>query len=520
MVDHKALFDAMPVPRFLVVPEAGDRFTVSEINRRALEYFGRKQDQIEGFSVEDFMDAENARHFQQSFEVCVRQKMPVSIHALPSFPQGIRVHGFWINPLLDMTGEVALLDVMAQPDPSDDSIVQRERDDAISLLSSIFDVSEIGIVVTDHNRRIVRVNDSFIRTYGWSRDDVVGDDFLSLASPEEEEEKSQEEQEQEEAHFIESGSRTSGEIKIQRKDGTVASALFTTATLELSQKRQFQVTTIMDISMRKQMETSLRMAKEQADAANHAKSSFLANMSHELRTPLNAIIGFSEMMTKETFGELGHPKYKEYLEDIHLSAKHLLEIINEVLDMSKIEAGRAELDEEWLDIEDLVRAINRIISSRAFSSGITVNINIPQRLPAVYADSRLMRQVLINLVSNAVKFSYEGGTIEITAQIIDDGELEIIVKDYGQGIPEDKIKEALEPFGQIFDSAHAAKQYQGTGLGLPLARAMIDLHGGHMELDSQEGQGTTVRIYLPRRRVARKVEDDTHIAQVRDENTR
>jgi PAS domain S-box-containing protein len=402
-----------------------------------------------------------------------------------------------------MSGEVALLDVMAQPDPSDDSIVQRERDDAISLLSSIFDVSEIGIVVTDHNRRIVRVNDSFIRTYGWERDDIVGEDFLSLASPDEEE-KTQEERDREEQHFIESGSRTSGEVKIQRKDGAVASALFTTATLELSQKRQFQVTTIMDISMRKQMETSLRMAKEQADAANHAKSSFLANMSHELRTPLNAIIGFSEMMMKETFGELGSSKYKEYLEDIHLSAKHLLEIINEVLDMSKIEAGRAELDEEWIDVEDLIHSINRIVSSRTFSSGITVNVNIPRRLPGLYADSRLMRQILINLVSNAVKFSYEGGMIDISARMLDDGELEIIVKDYGQGIPEHKINEALEPFGQIYDSAHAAKKYQGTGLGLPLARAMVELHGGHLEMDSKEGKGTLVRIYLPRRRIARE----------------
>ena len=515
MVDHKALFDAMPVPRFLVVPDDHDYFVVSEINRRALEYFGRKQEQILGYTVEDFMDAENARHFQQSFEVSVRQKMPVSIHALPSFPQGIRVHGFWINPLLDMHGNVALLDVMAQPDPSDDSIVQRERDDAISLLSSIFDVSEIGIVVTDHNRRVVRVNDSFIRTYGWSRDDIVGEDFLSLASPGEEE-KSLEDEKREDENFIESGSRTSGEVKIQRKDGTVASALFTTATLELSQKRQFQVTTIMDISMRKQMETSLRMAKEQADAANHAKSTFLANMSHELRTPLNAIIGFSEMIMKETFGELGHAKYKEYLEDIHLSARHLLEIINEVLDMSKIEAGRAELDEEWIDIEDLIHAINRIISSRAFSSGISVNVHIPERLPALYADSRLMRQILINLVSNAVKFSYEGGTIDVSARILEDGELEIVVNDHGQGIPENKINEALEPFGQIFDSAHAAKQYQGTGLGLPLARAMVELHGGHLELDSKPGQGTSVRIYMSRRRVAREIEEKSRTPKDED----
>ncbi|MGE4314304.1 MAG: PAS domain-containing sensor histidine kinase [Pseudobdellovibrionaceae bacterium] len=494
-IDHKVLFDAMPVPRFLVEPDESGHYVIREVNARALEYFSRRREHICGKPIIDFMDSENARHFEQAFEVCIKQKVPVTIQALPSFPGGIRVYGFWINPLLDLTGKAVLIDVMAQPDTADDSILQRERDDAISLLTSIFDVSEVAIVVTDHHRRIVRVNDSFIRTFGWKRDDVIGEDFSFLIAPEE-----QEIAIRNHDRMIESGMRSSGEMRMLRKDGAVANALFTTATLELSQRRRFQVATIMDITLRKQMEVSLRMAKERADAANNAKSAFLANMSHELRTPLNAIIGFSEIMMNETFGKLGSDKYIEYLGDIHLSARHLLEIINEVLDMSKIEAGKVDLDEQPYSIKDLIVSVTRMMTSRAFTSKIDMVTEIPEDLPGVKSDPRLIRQVLINLVSNAIKFSREGGKIDIKAYVRSDGDMVISVEDEGIGIPKEKIREALEPFGQITDSQHA-KEQQGTGLGLPLAKAMIELHGGTLSLESDLGKGTKVTVTLPERRL-------------------
>jgi len=494
-VDHKLLFNSMPVPRFIVKPDEDGHYVIQEINARALEYFSRRREHIIGKPIVDFMDSENARHFEQAFEVCMKQKVPVTIQALPSFPGGVRVYGFWINPILDISGNAVLIDVMAQPDTADDSILQRERDDAISLLTSIFDVSEVSIVVTDHHRRIVRVNDSFVRAFGWKRDDVIGEDFSFLIAPEE-----QEVAIRNHDRMMESGMRSSGEMKMLRKDGAVANALFTTATLELSQRRRFQVATIMDITLRKQMEVSLRMAKERADAANNAKSSFLANMSHELRTPLNAIIGFSEIMMNETFGALGSPKYSEYLGDIHLSARHLLEIINEVLDMSKIEAGKVDLDEQPYNIRDLIVSVTRMMTSRAFTSKVEMISDVPDDLPGLKSDPRLIRQVLINLVSNAIKFSKEGGKIHIKSYMKPDGDMVISVQDEGIGIPKEKIKDALEPFGQITDSQHAREQ-QGTGLGLPLAKAMIELHGGTLTLESDIGQGTKVIITLPERRV-------------------
>ncbi len=491
LIDYRILFDLMPVPRFVVRPDGLGSFFLLSANKKALQYFELGQKNVLGQRLDEFLDKDNARHFRQSFKVCFKHKKPVRMQSLPGFPGGMRVHGFVINPVLDDGGSVDYMDVIAHADGTDQSMLQRERDDAISLLSSIFDVSEVGIVVSDNDRRIVKVNDSFLRIYGWSREELIGKDFSAMVTPDE-----QESMKLSHDEFIRSGQRSSGEMKITRKDGSVANALFTTATLELSQNRRFQVTNVMDITLRKQMEVSLRLAKEQADTANHAKSTFLANMSHELRTPLNAIIGFSEMMKNETFGPLGKDKYKEYLGDIHLSACHLLEIINEVLDMSKIEAGRVEIDEAWISIPDLIGTISRITATRASNNGLTIVEDVQDNIPSLLADMRLVRQILINLVTNAVKFSKSGEEVKLKARLLEEGNIEFVVTDHGVGIPEERIKEALEPFGQISEPVNI-QGYQGTGLGLPLAKAMAELHGGTLDLQSEPGKGTTVTVTFP-----------------------
>ncbi len=493
-MDHKLLFDRMPVPR-IIVEHKGGEFYLASLNDKACEFFGKAERDVMGKTLDVLLDHENAEHILHSLNVSVKRKKPVTIQSLPTFPGNAQVPGFWINPIIDEHGEVTILDIIAQPNLTDDSALQRERDDALLLLTSIFDVSEVGILVTDHNRRIIKVNDSFIRIYGWNRNDLVGQDFINIISSDEQDLARRNHEE-----FIRGGIRSSGEMKLSRKNGSVANVLFTTATLELSQRRRFQVTTIMDITLRKQMEYSLRIAKEQADAANHAKSAFLANMSHELRTPLNAIIGFSEMMIKKTFGALGHTKYDEYLDDIHMSAKHLLEIINEVLDMSKIEAGKVELDEQEIDMAGLIDSVVRIMANRAFNSGLEIKEQIATGLPALYADPRLVRQILINLITNAIKYSHKSGVIEVNALLNDKGCMQLIVRDYGVGIPKDRIKEAMQPFGQIHDPTRSNTQ-QGTGLGLPLTKAMTELHGGRLYLESDTGKGTTVTITFPENRI-------------------
>ncbi|MCB9991734.1 MAG: PAS domain S-box protein [Rhodospirillales bacterium] len=482
----------MPLPSFVVTTTADNGFVLSYVNDAACHYFNHERCEFSGKPVRNMIDEAILPQFVQAFDDVLKKNRPVTVQAAALLADGIRLGGFVISK------SGAFIHVMGIPAASEVDSLQQERDDAISLLTSVFDVSEVGIVVTDQNQKIVRVNDSFVRIYGWSRDDLIGKEFIELVTDDERDlaRKNHEE-------FMRSGIRSSGEMKIIRKDKNVANALFTTAALELSQGRRFQVTTIMDITLRKQMELSLRLAKEQADTANQAKSTFLANMSHELRTPLNAIIGFSEMMMKETFGELGNDKYKEYLADIHLSARHLLEIINEVLDMSKIEAGRVELDEEYLNVGDLIVAVSRMMASRAFSSGLRLEEIVEDNLPPLFADPRLVRQILINLVGNAVKYSKTNGSIKIMARRTDRGALQLVVEDTGIGIPKERIKEALEPFGQV-SIPNNSEPVQGTGLGLPLAKAMAELHQGKLSLESDVGKGTTVTIEFPASRMQGK----------------
>lgn len=495
--DFGALFKMMPIPRMIVRVCGNKVFEVVQANDMGLRYFDCSPEKIIGKPLENFMDSENVRHFKQSFSVCLSRKEMVTIQALPTFPGGLKVYGFWINPVLDDNKQVKYLDILGQLDVRDQSILQRERDDAISLLASIFEVSEVGIVVTDENGTIVRVNDSFIRTYGWPRDVLVNREFTEFIAVDD-----RERTRVNHKKFISVGVRSSGEVRVLRRDGSIANTLFTSATLQLSQNRKFLVTTVMDITLRKQMEQTLRLAKDQADSANRAKSSFLANMSHELRTPLNAIIGFSELMIKETFGNIGSEKYKEYLNDVHMSAEHLLEIINEVLDMSKIEAGRIELSEETINLRDLVESVIRMTASKVFASNIQIKLDAVENLPPLQADRRLLRQVIINILTNAIKFSKEHGTIHIGVQQMPEDDILITIRDEGIGIQRDKIDHVLEPFGQIADSPErSGSGNHGTGLGLPLAKAMVELHGGSLKLESEYGVGTTVFITLPSERV-------------------
>lgn len=236
--------------------------------------------------------------------------------------------------------------------------------------------------------------------------------------------------------------------------------------------------------------------KARAEAANRSKSEFLANMSHELRTPLNAIIGFSEMMETQLFGPLGAPKYGEYASDIHASGQHLLDVINDILDMSKIEAGRMNLEIDRIDISDAVNDALRLVGGRAEIADVRIHNNV-ESLPPVDADKRAVKQVLLNLLSNAVKFTPAGGSITIDAAPAGD-KLRISVTDTGIGIPASHIDKLGRPFEQV-ESQHA-KTHKGTGLGLALSRSFVEMHNGALTIESEEGVGTTVSFTLPQSR--------------------
>ena len=242
----------------------------------------------------------------------------------------------------------------------------------------------------------------------------------------------------------------------------------------------------------------LMVALKTASAANHAKSQFLATMSHELRTPLNAILGFSEIMTAETFGPLGNPRYKDYSQDIYRSGKHLLALINDVLDFTRADAGELHIHEEDVDIEEVAADAIRMIEAQATTQKIEIRTGFASPLPHIRADHRRVRQVLLNLLSNAVKFTPDGGQVTVEAAAGPEGFV-LRVADTGIGIAKQDIPLALERFGQI--DSDLSRKYEGTGLGLPLSLCLMEHHGGTLDIESEPGRGTTITLTFPAGRI-------------------
>jgi cell cycle sensor histidine kinase DivJ len=249
---------------------------------------------------------------------------------------------------------------------------------------------------------------------------------------------------------------------------------------------------LQDLTAQKDREASLEAARAQAEALNSGKSRFLANMSHELRTPLNTIMGFSDVMRTKLFGPLP-PKYAEYAELIHESGRHLLDLINDVLDMSKIEADRFQLQIELIDAREPVSSALRLMRVQADDAGITLRAALPSHPLTIEADSRALKQIVLNLLSNALKFTPRHGTVDL-ALGPQGGCLELVVADSGMGIAAEDIKRLGQPFQQAGDAGQRAK---GAGLGLSLVRAFAELHGGEMIIESALGEGTSVTVRIP-----------------------
>lgn len=390
---------------------------------------------------------------------------------------------------------------------------ERRLRDSEARLSGILHITPEAVIVGDGEQRITLFNEGAERIFGYEASEVIGRPIDILIPHGYREAHRKHVRNFEHSPTASKFMSARQEISALKKDGTVLPAEASISKLQLHGQTLF-IVLLHDITDRKEAERQLLAAKEAAEAASRAKSDFLANMSHELRTPLNAILGFSEVIRSEVLGEIGVGKYREYADDIHKSGEHLLDIISDILDVARIDAGRSNLEEEAVAIDDLVKSCLTLVRERIEEKGLTIGIAVTPDLQPIRCDRRKMKQIIINLLSNAAKFTEPGGTIDVAA-IIDNesGDAVIEVRDTGVGIPAEDIPRVLEPFTQIGSSM--TRQHEGAGLGLPLVRKLTELHGGHVEIESAPGEGTMVRVWLPAGRVVGSEQKDSLAGRAR-----
>jgi PAS domain S-box-containing protein len=366
----------------------------------------------------------------------------------------------------------------------------REREQTFHLM---FSSAPVPMMLLDvKNQRYVEVNDAAVNLFGYGREEFLAMSAETIRSPEE---------------LLrykaimrtpvpDSGRR--GMWRYIRADGSEVMVDVAVHPFRF-QGRAMAIIVTVDVTEQKRAEEQIRRARDAAEAVSRAKSDLLANMSHELRTPLNAIIGFSQIMREELFGPLGAPRYTGYVGDILESAHHLLAVINDILDLAKIEANSWQIKEKEINPQDVVSSTLRLVRPRADEAGIGLEFVHHAEGIALFADETALKRVLVNLLANAVKFSEAGTRVTVECRLKDDGGVAFVVTDHGIGMDPEDIPVALTPFQQV--DIGLRRKYEGTGLGLPIAKQLMELHGGALEIQSARGIGTTVTISLPAERV-------------------
>jgi len=359
-------------------------------------------------------------------------------------------------------------------------------------MEAILDTATDGVLVLDHKGLVIGANKSAEALFGNERSHMIGMSFVDLLAPE---------SHRSALDYLDGLGRNAlssvlndGREVIGRVAGGGLVPLFMTVGRVSATKF---CAVLRDITQWKRAEEELTSAKKAAENASSQKSDFLAKMSHEIRTPLNAIIGFSEVMMEERFGPIGNDRYKEYLRDIHVSGTHIMSLVNDLLDLSKIEAGKLELTFEAVGLNDVVRECAALMQPQANRERIIIRTSLSSSLPPVVADNRSLRQIVLNLLSNAVKFNSAGGQVIISTLYEETGEVVLRVRDTGQGMSEGDIVKAMEPFRQLSTSRTGG----GTGLGLPLTKALVEANRAAFQIDSTPGQGTMIQITFPSTRV-------------------
>ena len=375
--------------------------------------------------------------------------------------------------------------------------VRTASSEADQELRAILDTAADGIITLDVEARIHTFSAGAEAIFGYRIADVAGKPFVELLTPD-----SRKVVRDYLAALQGPGLAAvfndGREVTAIVSQGGTVPLFLTIGKLQATRSQAAFCAVVRDITQWKKTETELREAKERAEATSRQKSEFLASVSHELRTPLNAIMGFSEVMRLGRFGDIGNEKYKGYVQDIHASGSHLLSLINDLLDLSKVEAGKLELNFTSVSLSDIADHAIKMMQEQATASRVVLRKSMPADLPNVVADLRSMRQIMLNLLSNAIKFTDAGGQVAISAIVTQGGELKLRIKDSGIGMSAEQLRDALEPFGRVQTEG---REVQGTGLGLPLTKALIEANRASFQLSSEPRKGTLAEITFPTTRV-------------------
>lgn len=472
---NRSLIEASADALFAVAPDG----TITDVNEEATRITGySRKHLINSKFSEYFTEPERAR---EGVEKTLKESRVLGYELILKTRQGRRITvSFNAGIFTDASGLPLGVLAGARDITEQKNLEQQLRYQQFytrSLIESNID----ALMTTDPLGIITDINQQMEGLTGYTREDLIGTPFKSYFT-------NQEHAEQGIKQVLENGKVTNYELIAQHKNGkrTVVSYNATTF-YDKEDQLQGVFAAARDVTERKQFEESLQ-------EANRMKSEFLANMSHELRTPLNGIIGFSELMIDGKAGVLA-PKQNEYLNDIHNSGRHLLQLINDVLDLAKVESGKMEMYPERFSVKKSIEEVTNVVSPLARNKNISINIDVPKDLKYVKVDKQKFKQILYNLMSNSVKFTNDGGNINITGQLYDDNQFSIRVTDTGIGIRKEDLSKLFYEFQQI-DSG-LARKYQGTGLGLALTKKIIEFQNGKVEVESEFGKGSTFTVFLP-----------------------
>jgi PAS domain S-box-containing protein len=465
--------------------------------RRADKWGVRPEDAI-GKTVRDILPKEVADRFAAQDREVVETGRVLETEEVHSMPGGRYVSHSIKFPIRDAQGDVTAIGVI-----SADITARKQAEEALERSQARFqafvDHSPAQINIKDTQGRYVVFSAMSARRWGFPPEHALGKTPRELF-PEEIADRYA----AQDRIVLESGRTVVEEVAVPVAGVPRVLLITKFPVLDMRGAVSAVGSVAIDITERKQAEVALRQAKVDAELANRAKTEFIAHMSHELRTPLNSIIGFSHMLRHQVFGPLGHAKYAEYAADIGDSGAYLLELINDVLDVSKIEAGELDVVTEEIDVAKAVDACVRMVRDRARRSQLVLKRELDAGLPRLFGDERRIRQILLNLLSNAVKFTPAGGLVRIRGFLDPSGGMVLQVVDTGLGIAPEDIPRLLAPFSKVRDPY--VRGQEGTGLGLHLAKSLAELHGGRLDIESERGRGTTVSVRLPRERLGAKAE--------------